>query len=262
MTTEQLKYILEAALLAAESPLGVEQLHALFVTEGEEAPEREQIRGALGELQGDYAGRGVELVEVASGFRFQVRKEFAPWVNRLWEDRPPKYSRALLETLAIIAYRQPITRAEIEDIRGVSVSSSILKTLIEREWIRVAGHRDVPGRPAVYATTRQFLDYFNLKGLSDLPTLAELRDLDEINPDLFAVAPVQGATGEAEQQAGDEPLEAAPEPADEWSADPGADTAPEDAAADADTASDTPPDRDPGEPEDDEAPGVEHSATH
>lgn len=223
MTAEQLKFVLEAALLAAETPLGVEQLHALFVTDGEEAPEREQIRQALGELQQDYAGRGVELVEVASGFRFQVCREFAPWVNRLWEDRPPKYSRALLETLAIIAYRQPITRAEIEDIRGVSVSSNIIKTLIEREWVRVAGHRDVPGRPAVYATTRQFLDYFNLKSLSDLPTLAELRDLDEINPDLFAAAPMEGTTGEAAGAAPSGGADAEPQ-------DPSADTEAETAA--------------------------------
>jgi len=184
MSPEAVRNVLEAALLAADGPLPVERLQQLFA--GEEAVGRKEIRAALEALAGDYEGRGIELKEVASGFRVQVREQVAPWVNRLWEERAPRYSRALLETLAIIAYRQPITRGEIEDIRGVSVSSSIMKTLQEREWIRVAGHRDVPGRPAVYITTKAFLDYFNLDSLSALPSLAELRDFEEINPDLFA----------------------------------------------------------------------------
>lgn len=185
MNEEMLKHIIEAALLVASEPLPVERLQDLFATELHDAPDRGAVRAALETLQKDYEGRGVQLVEVASGYRFQTRTDLAPWVSRLWGERPQKYSRALLETLAIIAYRQPITRGEIEDIRGVAVSQNIIKTLTEREWIRVAGHRDVPGRPAVYATTRQFLDYFNLKSLSDLPSLAELRDIDDINLDLF-----------------------------------------------------------------------------
>ena len=184
MTAEQLKCIIEAALMAADTPLSVPQLLALF--EGDpEPPAKEQIRAALDELAQDFADRGVELAEVASGYRFQVRNEYAPWVNRLQEERPQRYSRALMETLAIIAYRQPITRGEIEDIRGVSISGGIVRTLLEREWVRVVGHRDVPGKPELLATTRQFLDYFNLRKLSDLPPLSEIKDYDAINPDLF-----------------------------------------------------------------------------
>lgn len=202
------KSILEAALMAAESPLNLERLRGLFADEGEAAPGKDELRGFLDELVADYAGRGVELREVAGGWRFQTRAECAPWVNRLWEERKPRYSRALLETLAIMAYRQPITRAEIEDIRGVAVSSGIIKTLHEREWIKVVGHRDVPGRPAIYATTREFLDYFNLGSLGDLPTLAELRDIDELSPDLFADFEAQAAAAEAEvsrDEAGEAP---------------------------------------------------------
>ncbi|RCX24786.1 condensin subunit ScpB [Thioalbus denitrificans] len=182
MTGDQLKPILEAALLAADRPLSLDHLLALF--DEAEQPERKLLREVLDALAADCAGRGVELREVASGWRYQVRRDYAPWVTRLWEDRPPRYSRALLETLALIAYRQPITRAEIEEIRGVSVSSNIVKTLLEREWVRVVGHRDVPGRPAMYATTRQFLDYFNLKSLEELPPLAAIRDLDVISAEL------------------------------------------------------------------------------
>jgi len=160
-------------------------------------PERADIRAALEQLREDYDGRGVELKEVASGYRFQVRNEYAQWVNRIFDERPQRYSRALLETLAIIAYRQPVTRGEIEDIRGVSISSGIIKTLQEREWIRVVGHRDVPGRPELLATTKLFLDYFNLKKLSELPSLAEIKDFDKLNPDLFA-----GLEEENQQQAG------------------------------------------------------------
>ena len=184
MNQEQLKNILEAALMVASEPLNLNRLLVLFDKEAE-PPEREMLLTVLAELQQDYQGRGIELCEVASGYRFQARADYADWVNRLFDERPPRYSRALLETLAIIAYRQPITRGEIEDIRGVSVNSNIIKTLQEREWIRTVGHRDVPGKPELLATTRQFLDYFNLKKLSDLPTLAEIKDFENINPDLF-----------------------------------------------------------------------------
>ncbi|RME34999.1 MAG: SMC-Scp complex subunit ScpB, partial [Gammaproteobacteria bacterium] len=183
MDEVRLKSIVEGALLAAGEPLNVERLLALFRPEDGENPSRAEIRAILDGLAQDYAGRGVELVEVADGFRFQTRACYARWINRLWEERPPRYSRALLETLAIIAYRQPITRGEIEEIRGVSVSSSIIKTLLEREWIRVVSHREVPGRPALYGTTRAFLDYFNLKSLAELPSLAELKEMEGAGPD-------------------------------------------------------------------------------
>ena len=182
MEQQQLKNIVEAALLAAGRAMSIEQLLALFPDN--ERPERTEVRGALEALQADYAERGIQLKEVASGWRIQVRPELSDWLSRLWQDRPARYSRALLETLALIAYRQPITRGEIEDIRGVSVSSNIMRTLTERGWVRVVGHRDVPGRPGMYATTREFLDYFGLKRLEDLPPLAEIRDLDSINVEL------------------------------------------------------------------------------
>ena len=187
MNSQHLKNIIEAALLAAGHPLTLEQLTALFAES--EQPAREELRTALDELRQDCGQRGIELKEVSSGYRFQVKEAFAPWVSRLWDERPARYSRALLETLALMAYRQPITRAEIEDIRGVAVSSNIIKTLLEREWIRVVGHREVPGRPALYGTTRQFLDSFNLKSLNDLPPLAEIRNLDELSRDLFEDLP-------------------------------------------------------------------------
>lgn len=184
MTIESdvLQRILEGALLAAARPLTIQQLGELF--EEEERPAADVIRAALEDIQGECRGRGFELKEVASGFRFQVIQDVAPWVGRLWEEKPQKYSRALLETLALIAYRQPITRGDIEDIRGVAVSSNIIKTLMEREWVRIVGHKDVPGRPAMYATTRRFLDYFNLSSLEQLPTLAEIKDLDDMNGEL------------------------------------------------------------------------------
>jgi segregation and condensation protein B len=182
MADLRVKHIVEAVLLAAGKPLSLEQLLGVF-GDGEK-PQPDELRDALAALQEEYADGGVELVEVASGWRIQVSQAMEPWVSRLTEEKPARYSRALLETLALVAYRQPITRGEIEDIRGVSVSSSIMKTLQEREWVRVVGHRDVPGRPAMYGTTRQFLDYFNLKGLDDLPTLMELRDIDTINAEL------------------------------------------------------------------------------
>lgn len=182
MNEQQLKNIIEAAIFAAGEPLSIDRLLALF--EEEERPEKALVQQALEALANDYAERGLELKEVSSGYRFQARSDTARWVSRLWEERAPRYSRALLETLALVAYRQPITRAEIEDIRGVAVSTNIIKTLQEREWIRVVGHRDVPGKPAMYATTREFLDYFNLKTLDQLPPLSELKDLDKLNAEL------------------------------------------------------------------------------
>ncbi|MEW8030330.1 MAG: SMC-Scp complex subunit ScpB [Candidatus Thiodiazotropha sp.] len=184
---DRLKQIVEAALLAAGRPLNLDQLQSLFPER--EEPDKKRLREVLAGLGDDYQGRGIEIAEVGSGFRIQVRAEFSPWVSKLWAERPPKYSRALLETLALIAYRQPITRGEIEDVRGVSVSTNIIKTLTEREWVRVVGHRDVPGKPALYATTKEFLDYFNLKSLNELPTLAEIRDLESINRELELVDP-------------------------------------------------------------------------
>lgn len=178
----QLKRILEGALLAAGEPLSLERLADLFLDN--ERPSNAELRTALKELAVDFEGRGFELKEVASGWRFQVCEDLSEWVARLWEEKPARYSRALLETLSLIAYRQPVTRGEIEEVRGVSVSSNIIRTLLEREWVRVVGHRDVPGRPAMYATTKTFLDYFNLKTLDELPTLSEIRDLDKINAEL------------------------------------------------------------------------------
>lgn len=182
MNEQQLKNVVEGALLAAGRSLNLDDLQALF--EESSRPDKGALKKALDALREDYAERGIEIKETASGFRVQVKQQFAEWVSRLWEERPTRYSRALLETLALVAYRQPITRAEIEDVRGVSVSSSIVRTLQERDWIRVVGHRDVPGRPAMYGTTRTFLDYFGLKSLDELPTLAELRDIDSINVEL------------------------------------------------------------------------------
>lgn len=180
--TEQLRRIIEGAILAAGEALSVDKLHSLF--EEYEAPEKSIIKEVLEAIAADCEGRGFQLVEVASGWRFQIREDVATWVNRLWEEKPQKYSRAMLETLALIAYRQPLTRGDIEDVRGVAVSSHIIRTLVEREWVKVVGHRDVPGRPSLYATTRHFLDYFNLKSLDELPTLSELKDIDSINGSL------------------------------------------------------------------------------
>lgn len=190
-----LKNIVEGALLAAGGPLTLDSLLGLFGTD-EEPPTREALNVALATLAEDYRDRGIELAEVAGGYRIQVRKDCAPWIARLWDEKPPRYSRALLETLALIAYRQPITRGEIEDIRGVAVSTHIVKTLLEREWVRVVGHRDVPGRPSLYATTRKFLDYFGLKSLNELPTLEELRDPEFLGDDLPLEAPVPLPAGD------------------------------------------------------------------
>ncbi len=177
MQIEQLKPIIEAALLASTQPMTVHQLGDLFNDTDE--VDHGQIAKALEALGEDCSGRGIELKEVASGFRYQVRQDVHPWISRMWTERPSRYSRALLETLALIAYRQPITRPEIEQIRGVVVSSNIIKTMEEREWIRVVGYRDVPGKPALFGTTRAFLDYFNLKSLDQLPPLSEIRDMED-----------------------------------------------------------------------------------
>ncbi len=189
--------VLEAALLVAGRPLAITDLEKLF-GDGE-APPRATLREALARLDAEWQGRCLQLQEVASGYRAQVRNEYEPWIARLWDEKPPRYSRALLETLAIIAYRQPMTRSEIEDIRGVSVSSQIIRTLTEREWIRVVGHRETPGRPALYGTTREFLDYFNLKTLDQLPPISDIRDLEGSDPELgFEAEPeVSGDTAGA-----------------------------------------------------------------
>jgi segregation and condensation protein B len=183
MEQQQLKNIIEAVLMSAEKPLKVNDIENLFAGDND-MPARDDIRKTLKLLIEDYDNRGFELKEVASGFRLQVRQDYSQWIGRLWEEKPARYTRALLETIALIAYRQPITRGEIEEVRGVSVSSNIIKTLIEREWIKVLGHKDVPGKPALYGTTKEFLDYFNLKSLEDLPSLAEIKDLDQIHQEL------------------------------------------------------------------------------
>lgn len=225
---QELATLLEGILLAAGKPMSLERLGELF--EEAERPEPQQFRDALAVLGLSCSGRAFELKEVATGYRLQVREKFAPWVGRLWEERPQRYSRALLETLALIAYRQPITRGEIEEIRGVAVNTQIVKTLMEREWIRIVGYREVPGRPAMLATTRTFLDYFNLKSLEELPPLAELKLMEpEPQPILEDMAPVaslpspeeydedyippslQALADQAVRDAGEEPEPAPPE---------------------------------------------------
>lgn len=178
--TDKIKSIVEASLLAADQPLTSEQIVKLFARgEMPRADVRELVKAALDELEGDSKGRGVELKRVASGYRMQVKQDLSPWVSRLWDEKPPRYSRALLETLALVAYRQPVTRGDVEQVRGVAVSQNIMRTLTERGWVKVVGQREVPGRPSMYGTTKEFLDYFNLKSLSELPPLAEIRDLIE-----------------------------------------------------------------------------------
>ena len=172
----KVKMIIEGLLLAAGRPLPLESIAAVF--NEEERPENDELLGVLARIDEECGDRGFELTKVASGYRFQVKQELAEWVGKLWEERPPRYTRALLETLALVAYRQPITRGDIEEIRGVAVSSNIIRTLLDREWIRVVGQRDVPGRPSMFATTKQFLDYFNLESLQQLPALSEIRDID------------------------------------------------------------------------------------
>ncbi len=180
--SKELKNILEAALLVAGKPLSLKRMAALFPEDS--VPTNDVLRLAIAELETDYADRGIELKQVGKGYRFQSREKYSEWVSRLSEERPARYSRALLETLAIIAYRQPVTRGDIEDIRGVTVSTDTIRTLLEREWVREVGHRDVPGKPALFGTAPGFLEHFNLTGLSDLPPLSELRDLEEIGREL------------------------------------------------------------------------------
>jgi len=182
MDQNEIKHFVEAALLAAGKPLGIDQLQNLF--DRDSAPEKAQLREAIGSLQDEYEQRGLTITEVASGFRTQIKASMADRLQKLWEERPPRYSRAFFETLALIAYRQPMTRGEIEEIRGVAVSTNIMRSLLERDWIRVVGHRDVPGRPAMFGTTRHFLDYFGLKKLDDLPPLADLSDWETLRVQL------------------------------------------------------------------------------
>jgi segregation and condensation protein B len=182
MQTDKLQNILEAILISATKPLSIEKLLGFF--QSEDLVNRLDVKQGLIDLATSFESRSVELVETASGFRFQTREEYKQWVTQHWDEKPAKYSRALLETLALIVYRQPITRAEIEDIRGVAVSSHIVKTLQERDWIRIVGHKEVPGRPSLLGTTRQFLDYFNLKSLDEMPSLSEIQDIDKLYPEL------------------------------------------------------------------------------
>jgi segregation and condensation protein B len=219
MNEHDLKHLIEATLLAAGRPVSTEQLLELF--DERERPTHEELRAALAILAAEYESRGIELIEVASGWRVQVRARCADIVSRLWQERPSRYSRALLETLALIAYRQPITRSEIEEIRGVSISSTIMRTLQERNWIRVVGHREVPGHPELLGTTREFLDYFGLKSLDQLPTLAELRDVETIGVQLELPG------GEVPAETLDVEVEAATEVAVD-DADVSVDAAPED----------------------------------
>ncbi len=181
MNLRTLKPMVEAILMAADSPVSIERLIKLLDDENSNLPTKEEVCKIIEGLREDYSGHGVELIEVASGYRFRARADYGDRIVRLREERRPRYSRALLETLAIIAYRQPITRGEIEHIRGVAVSTNIMRSLLEREWVRVVGHRDVPGHPGLYATTKQFLDYFGMKSLEEMPTLAQLKDVDDFN---------------------------------------------------------------------------------
>lgn len=203
--------LVEAALLAAGRSLTVQELLALF--DALDRPTPEALRQTLAELAQQYAGRGLELRETASGFRIQVRRELAAQVSRLWPERPARYSRALLETLALIAYRQPLTRAEIEAVRGVAVNPNIIRTLLERGWIRVVGHRDLPGHPELLGTTRDFLDYFGLKSIAQLPPLAEIKALSELDPQLSLPEPL-GALEASELPVAEVhvPVEALPAP--------------------------------------------------
>ena len=224
----EIKYFVESALLAAGRPLSVDQLQKLF--DGRSEPEKSEIREAIQGLVDEYEGRGITVAEVASGFRIQVKATMAERLQKLWEERPPRYSRALFETLALVAYRQPVTRGEIEEIRGVSVSSNIVRTLIERDWVRVIGHRDVPGRPELFGTTRAFLDYFGLKKLDDLPPLADLSDWESLRiqlnlpeveddltddvPDLPVLYPEIPVQNEEEEKEEDLLVNEWPDPAD------------------------------------------------
>jgi segregation and condensation protein B len=228
MSDNYFKNVIEATLLAAARPVSVAELAQVF---DEPRPTAKVIRGALDELATDYENRGVCIRETANGFRFQVRNDYSREVSRLWPDRPKKYTRALLETLALIAYRQPITRAEIEGVRGVAVNPDIVKTLMERNWIRVVGHRDVPGQPELLGTTSEFLDYFSLKSIEDLPPLAEIKSLSDLNPQL--PLPVNGAEGDPAAAA--EPLDSGEVPVVSASVDPDTEAEKLDAAADDDS---------------------------
>ena len=187
MDDTQIKHVLEAALFAAGRPLTLDKLGDLFGKRSR--PDKQTLMRILDLLVADYEGRGIELKEVASGYRVQIKQSMSDWLTPLWDERVPRYSRALLETLALIAYRQPITRGDIEEVRGVAVTTGIIRTLLERDWVRVVGHRDVPGRPAMFGTTREFLDYFGLKKLDDLPPLSEIKDLDDFNVALEFLEP-------------------------------------------------------------------------
>jgi segregation and condensation protein B len=204
MSESYVRNVIEAALLAAGTPLPVAELTRLF--EDSARPSAQQVRAALAALAAEYTGRGIELKETASGFRIQVRRELAAEISRLWPERAARYSRALLETLALIAYRQPITRAEIEAVRGVAVNPNIIRTVIERNWVRVVGHRNVPGHPELLGTTREFLDYFGLQRLDELPPLAEVRAMGDVNLQL-------GLADEAALAAGEDAAAAVPAPA-------------------------------------------------
>jgi len=220
MSENYLKNVIEAALLAAARPVSVSELQQIF--DEQSRPTAKEMRAILDTLSADYEGRGVAIKETANGFRFQVRNEFSHEVSRLWPDRPKKYSRAMLETLALIAYRQPITRAEIEHVRGVAVNPEIVKTLMERNWVRVVGHRDVPGHPELLGTTAEFLDYFSLKSIEDLPPLAELKSLSDLNLQLPLPVTGDGAAATAGDAGNDSALdhgEVAVVPAPEDSAD-------------------------------------------
>ena len=218
MNDQYVKNVIEAALLAAGRPLAMDELVSVF--DERDGSNAEEVRSAIAALTAEYESRGLELVEVASGYRIQIRAGVAQPVSRLWQERPAKYSRALLETLALVAYRQPITRGEIEQIRGVAVNPNIIKTLLERSWIRVVGHRDVPGRPELLGTTREFLDYFSLKKLDDLPTLAQLKELEDLRVQLtLPGADPQVLSGTI----GDAGSDGLPEGSDEFSAAGGAD---------------------------------------
>lgn len=238
MIRDELVLYIEAALLAAGRPVALDELVAMF--EGRvDAPDRSAVRDAVAALAERWHGRSLEVAEVASGFRAQIRKEFSQAISVLWQERPARYSRALLETLALITYRQPVSRGEIEDVRGVSVSSSIMKTLVEREWVSVVGHRETPGRPALYGTTKHFLDTFNLKSLEALPPLAELKDLEDPPPDLFSAISDVPAAGEDAAPSGTNATvdaEAADAADTENTALPGTNAVVEAAAADAEAA--------------------------
>lgn len=202
MDNTELQRIIEALLLASEQPLTADRILALF--DDAQRPSKAELKQAIEVLRASLEGRAVELREVGSGWRLQTRQDYALWVSKLWDEKPPRYSRALLETLALICYRQPISRAEIEDVRGVGLSQSILKTLLERNWVRIVGYREVPGRPALFGTTREFLDDFNIRDLEDLPSLPEMRDLDALTAALEKLqgAPVavpDAAAGEGEE---------------------------------------------------------------